>query len=166
MSHFIQQGKVWRYGSNIDTDAIIPGRYCHLTDPAELARHCFKDLDPEFAKGVRRGDVIVAGSNFGCGSSREIAPVAIKAAGICCVVAVNFARIFFRNAINIGLPIFEIPEAPEVFKSKDPIQVDLRRGLIRNLRDNSVLQATPFPDFIQEIIRAGGLMAYIKQRLG
>ena len=160
----IIEGRVWKFGDNIDTDVIIPARYLNTTDPEELARHCMEDIDPGFSQKVRRGDFMVAGVNFGCGSSREHAPIAIKAAGITCVIAKSFARIFFRNAINIGLPIIECPEAVDEIKPDTLIQIDLSSGLITELRNGKGYQATPFPPFVQEIIAAGGLMNYVMRQ--
>jgi len=158
-------GRVWKYGDNIDTDVIIPARYLNTSDPKELAAHCLEGLDPDFARRVRPGDIIVAGENFGCGSSREHAPVAIQAAGIAAVVAASFARIFYRNAVNIGLPILECPEAVAGTESGDRIEFDYRVGLLRNLSRGREYQAAPFPPFLQEIIRWGGLIPRIKHEL-
>lgn len=155
-------GHVYKFGSNIDTDAIIPARYLNTFDPAELARHCMEDADPDFPSKVKAGDIIVADKNFGCGSSREHAPIAIKGAGVACVVADSFARIFYRNAINIGLPILESPEAATAIQEGDEIEVDLETGQIKNLRSGEVYQATPFPEFMQRIIARGGLIDYVK----
>jgi 3-isopropylmalate dehydratase small subunit len=159
------RGKVWKYGDNIDTDVIIPGRYCHIVDPAELGKHALADLDPGFVSKMTRGDIIVAGTNFGCGSSREMAPIAIKAAGVSAVVAASFARIFFRNAINIGLPIFQSAEAARAIESGDELAIEPESGLIRNLTRGEQYQAAAFPDFIQDIVRLGGLKPYVEQRL-
>ncbi len=156
-------GHVYKFGSNIDTDAIIPARYLNTFDPAELARHCMEDADPGFPSKVKAGDIIVADKNFGCGSSREHAPIAIKGAGVACVVADSFARIFYRNAINIGLPILESPEAAAAIQEGDEIEVDLETGLIKNLRSGEVYQATPFPEFMQRIMAQGGLINYVKE---
>lgn len=155
-------GYVYKFGSNIDTDAIIPARYLNTFDPAELARHCMEDADPDFPSKVKAGDIIVADKNFGCGSSREHAPIALKGAGVACVVADSFARIFYRNAINIGLPILESPEAATAIQEGDEIEVDLETGQIKNLRSGEVYQATPFPEFMQRIIARGGLIDYVK----
>ncbi len=155
-------GQVYKFGSNIDTDAIIPARYLNTFDPDELARHCMEDADPDFPKKVKAGDMIVAEKNFGCGSSREHAPIAIKAAGISCVIAHSFARIFYRNAINIGLPILESPEAANAIQEGDQLEVELETGTIRNLRTGAIYQATTFPDFMQGIIAQGGLINYVK----
>jgi len=159
------KGRTWKFGKNIDTDVIIAGRYCHLTDPKELARHVFEDLDPLFSRKVRAGDLIIAGSNFGCGSSREVAPVALKAAGISAVVAVSFARIFYRNALNIGLPIFECPEVYESIAEGSVVEIDPGKGTIIDHAGNRQYTANPFPPFMQEIIAAGGLIGYAESRL-
>ncbi len=161
----VLRGRAWKYGDNVDTDVIIPARYLATTDPGELARHCLEDLDPSFASAVKSGDFIVAGRNFGCGSSREHAPLAIKAAGVSCVIAGSFARIFFRNAINIGLPILESPEASQDIRSGDELEVDLSRGEIRNLTRGKTYRAKPLPPFIREIVAAGGLMNRLRQKL-
>ena len=158
------KGPVFKYGDNIDTDVIIPARYLNTQSPAELAAHCMEDIDKTFVTRVKAGDIMVGGENFGCGSSREHAPVAIKAAGIDCVIAKSFARIFYRNAINIGLAILECPEASEKIQSGDEVAIDFDTGLITNLTRNETYQANPFPEFIKEIIQAGGLMADIKKR--
>ena len=155
-------GNAIKYGDNIDTDVIIPARYLNTTDPKELASHCMEDIDKEFAKRVQTGDVMVGGKNFGCGSSREHAPIAIKESGISCVIAATFARIFYRNAINIGLPIVECPEASEKIQPGDQISVDFDTGVITNLTKGERYQGEPFPAFIQGIIGAGGLMNAIK----
>jgi len=158
-------GRVWKYGDDINTDVIIPARYLFTTDPAELAAHCMEDLDPSFAGKVRPGDVIVAGRNFGCGSSREHAPVAIRAAGVACVIAVSFARIFYRNAINVGLPILECPEAVAALQDGDEVEVDVAAGTIRRVATGETFQAAPFPPFMQEILRCGGLVEYARRKL-
>ena len=158
------KGIVHKYGDNVDTDVIIPARYLNIADKKELAAHCMEDIDTEFVKVVNNGDVMVGGFNFGCGSSREHAPMVIKESGISCVIAKTFARIFYRNAINIGLAILECPEASERIEAGDEVSVDFDTGVITNLTKNETYQANPFPDFIKEIIRAGGLMASIKQR--
>jgi len=160
----IIEGKVWKFGANVDTDVIIPARYLNSTDPAELARHCMEDLDPEFSRRVGQGDIIVAGENFGCGSSREHAPIAIKAAGIACIVAKSFARIFYRNAINIGLPIIECPLAAEEIPVGAQVRIDLSAGQIVDLDRGRTYQAIPFPPFMQELIAAGGLMNYVMKK--
>ena len=157
-------GIVHRYGDHVDTDVIIPARYLATQNPKELAVHCMEDIDQDFAKKCRSGDLIVAGWNFGCGSSREHAPIAIKASGVSCVIAKTFARIFYRNAINIGLAILECPEASEKIQSGDEVAIDFDTGLITNLTKGETYQANPFPAFIKEIIQAGGLMADIKKR--
>lgn len=158
-------GKVFRYGDNVDTDVIIPARYLNTTDPAELAAHCMEDLDPSFAKTAAAGDIIVADHNFGCGSSREHAPIAIKASGIACVVAASFARIFYRNAINIGLPILECPEAVLHIAAGDELRIDFGTGKIENLTKKESYQARAFPPFMRQIIAAGGLIGYVRERL-
>ncbi|MBQ9993682.1 MAG: 3-isopropylmalate dehydratase small subunit [Clostridia bacterium] len=157
-------GKVHRFGDNIDTDVIIPARYLNTSDPAELAAHCMEDADSTFAARVSEGDIIVGGSNFGCGSSREHAPIAIKAAGVSCVVAESFARIFYRNAINIGLPIVECPKAAQSLGSGDMAEIDLDTGTVRNVTTGEQFEAEPFPPFIQSIIADGGLMPNIEKK--
>ena len=159
------EGTVFRYGRDIDTDVIIPARYLNTSDPAELAKHCLEDLDTTFVKRVKPGDIIVADENFGCGSSREHAPVAIKAAGISVVIAKSFARIFYRNAINIGLPIMECPEACDSISDGDVVKVNADTGLITDETTGKTFQAQPFPPFIQEIINEGGLVARTKKLL-
>lgn len=154
-------GKVFRFGDNVDTDVIIPARYLNTSDPAELAAHCMEDIDASFAKNVQPGDIIVGGGNFGCGSSREHAPIAIKAAGVSCVIAESFARIFYRNAINIGLPIVECPAAVRAVRAGDSVEVDFDSGAVRDLTTGESFSAEPFPPFIQSIIADGGLMAHI-----
>ena len=156
-------GKVFKYGDNVDTDVIIPARYLNSSDPKELAQHCMEDIDTEFVKKVQKGDIIVADKNFGCGSSREHAPLAIKAAGVSCVIAETFARIFYRNAINIGLPIIECPEAAGGIAAGDEVEVDFDSGVIRNLTKGTQFQGQAFPDFMQKIIAAEGLVNYINQ---
>jgi 3-isopropylmalate/(R)-2-methylmalate dehydratase small subunit len=156
-------GHVFKYGDNIDTDVIIPARYLNATDGAELAKHCMADIDSTFVERVKPGDIIVANKNFGCGSSREHAPLAIKCAGISCVIAETFARIFYRNAINIGLPIMESPEASEAIDNGDEVEVDFDSGTITDVTKGETFQAHPFPEFIQNIIAAGGLLNSIKQ---
>ena len=156
------KGKVIKYGNNIDTDVIIPARYLNTTDHKELALHCMEDIDKEFVNKVSVGDIMVGGANFGCGSSREHAPIAIKASGISCVIAKDFARIFFRNAINIGLPILECPEASEDIEDGNEVEVDFDSGIITNITKNKTYKAAAFPPFMQEIINAGGLIQYIK----
>ncbi len=159
------RGKVHKYGDNVDTDVIIPGRYCHITDTAKLAEHALEDLDPEFIGRVQTGDILVAGNNFGCGSSREVAPLAIKSAGVACVIAENFARIFYRNAINIGLPILESPAAVASIEADDEVEVDLSTGEIKNLTKGTSFEATPFPEFVRKIIDLGGLINYVKDQI-
>lgn len=156
-------GTAHKYGDHVDTDVIIPARYLASQDPKELASHCMEDMDKDFHAKIKPGDVMVAGLNFGCGSSREHAPVAIKASGISCVIAKNFARIFYRNAINIGLAILECPEASDKIDDKDVIDIDFDTGIIINNTKNEKYQAEPFPDFIKEMIAKGGLMASIKK---
>jgi len=159
------QGTVWKYGDNVDTDAIIPARYLNMSLPEELAQHCMEDIDAGFAGAVQAGDIIIGGENFGCGSSREHAPLALKGAGVSCVVARSFARIFYRNAINIGLPILECPEAVEDAQQGDGFTVDLETGAITNARTGKTHAAPPFPPFIMRIIEAGGLVPYTRERL-
>ena len=159
------RGKVHKYGADVNTDVIIPARYLNVYDPAELAQHCMEDLDVDFVKRVKLGDIIVAGSNFGCGSSREHAPLAIKAAGVSCVVASSFARIFYRNALNIGLPILECEEAVKNTKAGDILEVDLNTGKITNITRNLAFKAKPFPDFMMELIKSGGLIEYTKRKI-
>ena len=158
-------GRVWRFGHDVDTDAIIPARYMNTIDPAEMARHCMEDADPAFAAKVQKGDIIVAGKNFGCGSSREHAPIALKAVGVSCVVAQSFARIFYRNSFNIGLPIFESPAAAAAIQEGDLLEIDAATGVITNLAKNEQYQASPFPEFMQQLIAAGGLMNYVAERM-
>lgn len=162
----IPQGKVWRFGKDVDTDAIIPARYLNTSEPAALAAHCMEDADAEFPQKVSKGDIIVAEKNFGCGSSREHAPIAIKAAGVSCVIAASFARIFYRNALNIGLPIFESVEAAAKIQEGDIVEVDETTGLITNVTKGETYQAVPFPPFMQELIKAGGLIAYVAGKAG
>lgn len=154
-------GRVFRYGDNVDTDVIIPARYLNSSDPTELAAHCMEDIDRDFIKKVRPGDIIVADKNFGCGSSREHAPIAIKAAGVSCVIAETFARIFYRNAINIGMPIIECPEAAKGIEEGDEVEVDFDTGVITNKTKGTQFQGQAFPPFMQKIIAAGGLVNYI-----
>ena len=155
------KGRVFKYGDNVDTDVIIPARYLNSSDPDHLARHCMEDIDAGFAGRVQAGDIIVANRNFGCGSSREHAPIAIKASGISCVIAETFARIFYRNSINIGLPIIECPEAAREIEEGDEIEVDFDSGLIRDLTKGTEYTGQAFPPFMQKIISAGGLVNYI-----
>ena len=159
------KGRTWRFGADVDTDAIIPARYLNTSDPQELAKHLMEDADPEFPKKVRPGDIIVADKNFGCGSSREHAPIAIKSAGIQAVVAKSFARIFYRNAFNIGLPIFESPEASEGIQEGDEIEIDADTGVIRNLSRSEQYQAKPIPPFMQGLIKAGGLVEWTRRKI-
>ena len=154
-------GHVFKYGDNIDTDVIIPARYLNATKGEELALHCMEDIDKEFVKKVQKGDIMVANKNFGCGSSREHAPLALKCAGISCVVAETFARIFFRNAINIGLPILECPEAAKAIQAGDELEVDFDTGVITDKTTGESFTSQPFPEFMQKIITAGGLLNYI-----
>ncbi len=158
-------GKAHKYGDHIDTDQIIPAQYLVTTVPKELAIHCMETPDPDFVKRVKEGDVMIAGINFGCGSSREHAPIAILGAGVTCVIAKSFARIFFRNAINLGLPVLESPEAANAIKQGDEIDVDLATGTIRNLTTEQVFKAKPFEPFMMDIIEAGGLVEYTKRKL-
>lgn len=166
MSEMVFEGTAHKYGRDVDTDVIIPARYLKTTDAQELAGHCMEDIDTEFVNRVKPGDIIVAEENFGCGSSREQAPLAIKAAGVSCVVAASFARIFYRNAINIGLPILVCPEAAYEAESGDLLRVDLEKGEVTNLIKQKVYQADRFPEFMQQIVSAGGLMSYVKQKRG
>ncbi len=153
--------KAWKFGDNIDTDAIIPAVYLDTTDPKEMATHCMEGVDPDFVNKIAPGDIIVGGENFGCGSSREHAPIAIKAAEISCVIAKSFARIFYRNSINIGFPILECEEAALKIDEGDEVQVDLASGIIKNLTKDETYEAQPFPEFMQQLIAAGGLMNYV-----
>ena len=159
------KGKVHKYGADVNTDVIIPARYLNLSEPAELAEHCMEDIDAEFLSRVAPGDIMVATTNFGCGSSREHAPLAIKASGISCIIAKSFARIFFRNAINIGLPLLEFEEAVDNIEAGDLVEVDLAKGSIKNLNSGRVFTAKPYPEFMSELIAAGGLIEYTKKRL-
>ncbi len=159
------QGKVIKYGNNVDTDVIIPARYLNTSDPAELASHCMEDLDAQFVSKVDKGDIMVAGKNFGCGSSREHAPIAIKASGISCIIAETFARIFYRNAINIGLPILECTEAAKDISDGDSVKIDFSAGTITNLTTGRQYTAAPFPEFMQHIMDADGLIGQIKRQL-
>ena len=156
-------GRVFKYGDNIDTDVIIPARYLNTSDAKELAAHCMEDVDPGFTGVVRPGDVIVAGRNFGCGSSREHAPLAIRTAGVGCVIAASFARIFYRNALNIALPILECPEAAAAIRAGDEVTVDFDTGVITDRTTGQTFTAEPFPPFMRELIAAGGLAAYLKK---
>ncbi|MDR2191278.1 MAG: 3-isopropylmalate dehydratase small subunit [Endomicrobium sp.] len=163
MADIILKGSVHKYGSNVNTDEIIPARYLNSSDPQVLAKYCMEDIDKDFVKKAKKGDIIAAENNFGCGSSREHAPIAIKAAGISAVIANSFARIFFRNAINIGLPILESPQAVKAVKNGDEVEINLNKGIIKNITKNEVYQSQPFPEFMQKIIKAGGLLGYIKK---
>lgn len=158
------KGTVFKYGDNVDTDVIIPARYLNSSDPAELAAHCMEDIDKEFIQKVQKGDIIVATKNFGCGSSREHAPIAIKAAGVSCVIAETFARIFYRNAINIGLPIIECPEAAKDICAGDTIEVNFDTGVISDITKGTTYKGQAFPEFMQKIIAAEGLVNYINQQ--
>lgn len=158
------RGKVWKYGDHIDTDVIIPARYLNDPDPAALASHCMVDIDDSFAKDVHTGDIMVGGWNFGCGSSREHAPIAIQASGVSCVIAASFARIFYRNSINIGFPILECPEASAAINAGDIVNVDTKTGVITDETTGECFQAKPFPEFIENIIEKGGLLAYLKDK--
>ncbi len=158
------KGLVFKYGDNVDTDVIIPARYLNSSDPAELATHCMEDIDKDFVKNVKKGDIIVAEKNFGCGSSREHAPIAIKASGISCVIAETFARIFYRNAINIGLPIIECKEAAKGIESGDEVEVDFDSGIIYNRTKGTQFKGQAFPEFMQKIIQAEGLINYINNK--
>jgi 3-isopropylmalate/(R)-2-methylmalate dehydratase small subunit len=160
------RGKAHKFGDNIDTDVIIPARFLNVSDPTELAKHLMEGIDSDFAQRVEKGDIILAGANFGSGSSREHAPIAIKAAGISCVIAKSFARIFFRNAINIALPILECPEAVEKSEAGDALEVELESGRIRNITKGLEFEAKPYPDFMLRLISSGGLVQYTKERLG
>lgn len=161
----IIKGKNWKFGNDIDTDAIIPARYLNTSDPKELAKHIMEDADRDFPSKVKAGDIIVAGKNFGCGSSREHAPIAIKAAGIQAVIAKSFARIFYRNSFNTGLPIFESEEASEKIAQGDEIEIDADGGIIRNISKGETYKANPIPPFMQELISSGGLVEWTKRKL-
>lgn len=158
------KGTVFKYGDNVDTDVIIPARYLNSSDPAELATHCMEDIDRDFIKNVKKGDIIVAEKNFGCGSSREHAPIAIKAAGVSCVIAETFARIFYRNAINIGLPIIECPEASRGIQAGDQVEVNFDTGVITNVTRGTTFRGQAFPEFMQKIIASEGLVNYINSK--
>ncbi len=159
------KGNAFKYGDNVDTDVIIPARYLNTSDPAELAQHCMEDIDLDFVKKVKPGDMIVAADNFGCGSSREHAPIAIKASGVSCVIARTFARIFYRNAINIGLPILECPEAADAISAGDEVEVDTAAGIVTDVTTGRTFQAQPFPEFMQNLIASGGLIAYAREKV-
>jgi 3-isopropylmalate/(R)-2-methylmalate dehydratase small subunit len=159
------KGRVWKFGNDIDTDVIIPARYLNTSDPVELAKHVMEGVDKDFSRKVKTGDIIVAGKNFGCGSSREHAPIAIKASGIQAVIAKSFARIFYRNAFNIGLPIFESFDASERIQETDLIEIDVDKGIIKNATRQEEYRANPIPQFMQELISAGGLVEWTKKKL-
>ncbi|MEA3347390.1 MAG: 3-isopropylmalate dehydratase small subunit [Candidatus Auribacterota bacterium] len=161
----IYRGKVWKFGDDINTDAIIPARYLNSSNPLELAKHCMEDADPDFVKKISKGDIIVGGKNFGCGSSREHAPVSIKFAGVSCVIAESFARIFFRNSFNMGLPIFDSLKAAKEASTGDEIEVDSKTGKIKNLTAGKSYTAAPIPAFMQDLISAGGLMNYVREKI-
>jgi 3-isopropylmalate/(R)-2-methylmalate dehydratase small subunit len=161
----IIKGKVWKFKDNIDTDVIIPARYLNTSDPKELALHCMEDYDSEFVKKMDKGDIIVAGKNFGCGSSREHAPIALKAAGVSCIIVKSFARIFFRNAINIGLPIYESEEAADQCSQGDILEIDSTQGIIKNLTKDKIYKTNLLPEFIQKVISLGGLRKYVKEEI-
>ncbi len=158
------EGKVWKFGADVDTDAIIPARYLNQSDPKELARHAMEDERPEFSTEVKKGDILLAEKNFGCGSSREHAPIALKAAGISCIIAKSFARIFFRNSFNLGLPLLESPEACDSIKDGDRVQVDLSTGEIVDLTQRKKFSATPIPPFMQELLKDGGLIPHLRKK--
>lgn len=158
------KGRVFKYGDNVDTDVIIPARYLNSSDPGELATHCMEDIDKEFVNNVKPGDIIVASKNFGCGSSREHAPISIKANGVSCVIAETFARIFYRNAINIGLPIMECPEAAKAINAGDEVEINFDTGEIKDNTTGQTFKGQPFPEFMQKIINSEGLLNYIKNR--
>ena len=160
------KGKVWKYGDNVDTDVIIPARHLNTTKAEELAKHCMEDIDQSFASSVQQGDIMVGGWNFGCGSAREHAPIAIQASGISCVVAASFARIFYRNSINIGFPILECPKASEAIRNGDIVSVDTKTGIIIDETTGESFEAKAFPPFIDNIISKGGLLPYLKEKLG
>ncbi|ADL67614.1 3-isopropylmalate dehydratase small subunit [Thermoanaerobacterium thermosaccharolyticum] len=159
------EGKAIKYGDNVDTDVIIPARFLNTSDPKELASHCMEDIDKDFKSKVKPGDIMIAGYNFGCGSSREHAPIAIKESGISCVIAKSFARIFYRNAINIGLPILECPDAASAIEDGDMVSVDLETGIIKDITKGIEFKSQPFPEFIKKIIECGGLINYVKEKV-
>ncbi|MGA2734109.1 MAG: 3-isopropylmalate dehydratase small subunit [Syntrophobacteraceae bacterium] len=159
------RGKTWKFGDDVDTDAIVPARYLNTTSAKELAAHCMEDADPGFASMVKLGDIIAAGKNFGCGSSREHAPIAIKAAGVSCVVARSFARIFYRNAFNMGLPILECPEGAERIRTGDELEIDLDSGIIENHTRQETYRAQAIPPFMQKLVKAGGLIEYVQEQM-
>ncbi len=158
------EGKIWKFGSDIDTDAIIPARYLNLSDPKELAKHAMEDERPDFIKGIKNGDILIAAKNFGCGSSREHAPLALKAAGISCIIAKSFARIFYRNGLNLGLPLLESSEASEGIQDGDQVRVNLDTGEITNLTQDKEFSAIPIPAFMQELIMDGGLIPHLQKK--
>ncbi|OGP76336.1 MAG: 3-isopropylmalate dehydratase small subunit [Deltaproteobacteria bacterium RBG_16_49_23] len=160
----ILEGRIWKFGADVDTDAIIPARYLNQSDPKELAKHAMEDERPEFIKDVKKGDILLADKNFGCGSSREHAPLALKAAGISCIIAKSFARIFFRNSFNLGLPLLESPEASEAIKDGDRVRVDLDTGEIFNLTQRKKFSATPIPAFMQALLKDGGLIPHLRNK--
>ena len=160
------KGNVFKYGDNVDTDVIIPARYLNDSNPASLASHCMEDIDPTFPKRVKKGDIMVANKNFGCGSSREHAPIAIKESGIACVIAETFARIFYRNAINIGLPILECPQAAQAITEGQEVEIDFTTGMITNHDTGEKYQSEPFPEFMQQIMKVGGLVEHTKRKMG
>lgn len=157
-------GRIWKFGADVDTDAIIPARYLNQSDPVELVKHAMEDERPEFIREVKKGDILVADKNFGCGSSREHAPIALKAAGISCIIAKNFARIFYRNALNIGLPLLESPEASDSIRDGDRVRVDMNTGEIFNLTQGKKFSATPIPPFMQELLKDGGLIPHLRKK--
>jgi len=161
----VVEGHVWKLGNNVDTDQLVPGRYLSLTDPQELASHCLEDVLPEFSTSVKPGDIVMAGENFGCGSSREHAPIALKALGISFVVASSFARIFFRNCINVGLPALTSPEAVEAVENSDKIRIDLEAGRVEDLSRAFQCSVAPLPDFVAEVMTVGGMTAYVHERM-
>ena len=161
----IARGKVFKYGDNVDTDVIIPARYLNVSNAEELAKHCMVDIDKDFVKNVKAGDIIVADKNFGCGSSREHAPLAIKTCGVSCVIASTFARIFYRNAINIGMPILECEEAVKGIEANDEVSIDFETGIIKNVTKNKEYKSQPFPEFIQKIMKSDGLVKYTENKI-
>jgi 3-isopropylmalate dehydratase small subunit len=158
------EGRIWKFGSDVDTDAIIPARYLNQSDPKELAKHAMEDERPEFYREVKEGDLLVAGKNFGCGSSREHAPLALKAAGISCIIAKSFARIFYRNSLNLGLPLLESPEASDAIQDGDRVRIDLATGEVHDLTQDKKFHAKPIPDFMQELLNDGGLIPYLRKK--
>jgi 3-isopropylmalate dehydratase small subunit len=158
------EGRIWKFGSDVDTDAIIPARYLNQSDPKELAKHAMEDERPEFYREVKEGDLLLAGKNFGCGSSREHAPLALKAAGISCIIAKSFARIFYRNSLNLGLPLLESPEASEAIQDGDRVRIDLATGEVYDLTQDKKFHAKPIPDFMQELLNDGGLIPHLRKK--